>query len=316
MKTKIDYLAFALLLLPVSLLLVSGLTWSVGMSIGMVTFPLGLILALLGAHFVTNHKEAQVGSMALIFVGLVVGGAICALIHDPAFDSNWYHQPGIYQLSHGWNPVWQHHSATLTDGSANMWVDHYAKGQETICATLVALTGNMEIGKLGNLFLPLSSLLFAVMALRKMFAGWSGKKQWLVAYLAAFPPIVCVQMMSYYIDFNLYSIVLTALCSVLLYREEKRKFLVVFVSLLTVAISVKFNMLMWFGLLYIGIMVYFWVTGRRNMVGRIVGYGVAGTLVALLTFAYNPYVTNTVDHQSPVYPLMGGGKTGRYHIHC
>ncbi len=307
-RIKIDYLAFVLLFIPVSLLIESGLTWSVGLSIRFLSFPLGLILALLLSHFVTIRNELQVYSMVLILVGLVVSGAIFALIHDPTYDGNWYHQPGIYQLSHGWNPIWQHHSATITNKSANMWVDHYAKGQETICANIVALTGNMETGKLGNLFLPMSSFLFSFLALRKMFESWSRKKLWMVAFVVAFPPIIWNQMVSYYIDFNLYSIILTALCSVLLYREDKVKFLVVFVCLLTVSISVKFNMLMWYGLLYVGIMVYFWKICHRAMVGRIVGYGVATTVVAVLTFAYNPYITNTVDHKSPVYPLMGGGK--------
>ncbi len=306
MKIKIDYLAFALLLLPVSLLLVSGLTWSVGMSISMVTFPLGLILALLLAHLVTKRKEVQVHSMCLILIGLVVGGALCALIHDPAFDSNWYHQPGIYLLSHGWNPIWQHHSVTLTDSSANMWVDHYAKGQETICATIVALTGNIEVGKLGNFFLPLSSLLFAVMALRKLFPDWSRRKLWLLGYVAAFPPVIWNQLFSFYIDFNLYAIIMTSLCSAVLYREEKAKFLTMFVCLLAMAAAVKFNILMWFGMVYMGMMVWFWRMGKRDMVGRIIGYGVAGALVTVLTFSFNPYITNTIDHQTPVYPLMGG----------
>lgn len=308
MKTKIDYLAFALLLLPVSLLLVSGLTWSVGMSISVVTFPLGLILALLLAHLVTKRKEVQVHSMCLILIGLVVGGALCALIHDPAFDSNWYHQPGIYLLSHGWNPIWQHHSVTLTDSSANMWVDHYAKGQETICATIVALTGNIEVGKLGNFFLPLSSLLFAVMALRKMFPDWSSRKLWLLGYVVAFPPVIWNQLFSFYIDFNLYAIIMTSLCSAVLYREEKAKFLAMFVCLLAMAAAVKFNILMWFGMVYMGMMVWFWRMGRRDMVVRIIGYGVAGALVTVLTFSFNPYITNTIDHQTPVYPLMGGAK--------
>ena len=53
-------------------------------------------------------------------------------------------------------------------------------------------------------------------------------------------------------------------------------------------------------------MVWFWRMGRRDMVGRIIGYGVAGALVTVLTFSFNPYITNTIDHQTPVYPLMGG----------
>lgn len=303
---RIDYMAFALLFIPVVLLLVSGVGWCVGLQISVLTFPLGVVLALFLAHVVVGCKKPQTASMGFVLVGMVVLGVVCSLVYDSAFDSNWYHQPGIYLLSHGWNPIWQHHSLTLTDSSANMWVDHYAKGQETICATIVALVGNIEVGKLGNFFLPISSFLFAVMALRKMFPGWSRRKLWVLGFVVAFPPIIWNQLFSFYIDFVLYPIILTALCSAVLYREEKTKFLAIFFCLLAMATSVKFNMLMWFGLVYLGMMVCFWRAGKRGLVGRIVGNGIVGVLVSVLTFSFNPYITNTIDHQTPVFPLMGG----------
>lgn len=194
----------------------------------------------------------------------------------------------------------------LVDESSRMWVDHYAKGQETICASIVAFTGNMEMGKLGNFFLPLSSLFFTILALSKVFEDWSKKKVGILAFVIAFPPVIWNQVLSYYIDFNLYSIVLIAFCSMILYREDKVKFLTIFVCLLALAISVKFNMLMWFGLLYLSFIVYFWKQGKRGMVGKIVSYGIGATIVSILTFSFNPYITNTMDHHSPVYPLMGG----------
>lgn len=92
----------------------------------------------------------------------------------------------------------------------------------------------------------------------------------------------------------------------ILYREDKVKFLTIFVCLLALAISVKFNMLMWFGLLYLSFIVYFWKQGKRGMVGKIVSYGIGVTIISILTFSFNPYITNTMDHHSPVYPLMGG----------
>lgn len=305
-QRKIDYCAFALLLLPVILLLASGVTWCVGASIGFATFPVSLVFALFAANRIVAKSKMLYCSMGICLMGLFIVGGLCYFIHDPAFDSNWYHQPGIYLLSHGWNPIYQHHSMNIGDPSANMWIDHYAKGQETICATIVAFTGNMEIGKLGNFFLPISAFLFSLLSLQKMFGDWSCKKQWLIAFVVAFPPIIWNQLLSFYIDFNLYSIVLIGLCSMMLYREDKVKFLAIFVCLTVMAISVKFNMLMWFGVLYIGFMIIYWRMGKRKMVGQIIVCGIAAALVSIFTFSFNPYITNTVDHHSPVYPLMGG----------
>ena len=262
-------------------------------------------------HALQWYRFADTVSIVKLFpccviLGLTLIALFCYLLKDPAFDSNWYHQPGIYLLSHGWNPIYEHHSMKLVDESSRMWVDHYAKGQETICASIVAFTGNMEMGKLGNFFLPLSSLFFTILALSKVFEDWSKKKVGILAFVIAFPPVIWNQILSYYIDFNLYSIVLIAFCSMILYREDKVKFLTIFVCLLALAISVKFNMLMWFGLLYLSFIVYFWKQGKRGMVGKIVSYGIGATIVSILTFSFNPYITNTMDHHSPVYPLMGG----------
>ena len=301
-----EFLAIELLLLPIILLLISGLTWIVGGTLTQWVFPMGMIISFLLVYILEGKPQKTYIPLAILVGIICVVGLACYLIHDPAFDSNWYHQPGVYLLSHGWNPIYQHHSMNIGDASANMWIDHYAKGQETICATIVALTGNMETGKLGNFFLPISAFLFSLLSLKKAFGTWSNKKQWLVAFIVAFPPVVWNQLLSFYIDFNLYSIVLIGLCSMILYQEEKVKFLTVFVCLTAMSISVKFNMLMWFGLLYIGFMVICWRLGKRKMVGRIVVCGIAATIVSILTFSFNPYVTNTMDHQSPVYPLMGG----------
>lgn len=120
----INYWAFALLILPVVLLLVSGLTWCIGASICGFTFPLALVFTLFMANRIISRQRIQYLSIAYCLVGLVAVGVLCYIVHDPAFDSNWYHQPGIYLLSHGWNPIYQHHSINIGDASANMWIDH------------------------------------------------------------------------------------------------------------------------------------------------------------------------------------------------
>ena len=299
--------AFTFLLMPILILLMAGMSWVLKLEIFCYIFPISLVICL-GLSLAYSKAKGCIVKLfpCCVILGLTLIALFCYLLKDPAFDSNWYHQPGIYLLSHGWNPIYEHHSMKLVDESSRMWVDHYAKGQETICASIVAFTGNMEMGKLGNFFLPLSSLFFTILALSKVFEDWSKKKVGILAFVIAFPPVIWNQILSYYIDFNLYSIVLIAFCSMILYREDKVKFLTIFVCLLALAISVKFNMLMWFGLLYLSFIVYFWKQGKRGMVGKIVSYGIGATIVSILTFSFNPYITNTMDHHSPVYPLMGG----------
>ena len=100
-QNHINYWAFALLILPVVLLLVSGLTWCIGASICSFTFPLALVFTLFMANKIISRQKILYQSIAYCLVCLVAVGALCYFVHDPAFDSNWYHQPGIYLLSHG-----------------------------------------------------------------------------------------------------------------------------------------------------------------------------------------------------------------------
>lgn len=74
------------------------------------------------------------------------------------------------------------------------------------------------------------------------------------------------------------------------------------------AISVKYNIFMWFGLLYFCIMFCFIYQKRKKEVCNILGLGIVGVLISLGTFSFNPYITNTLDHGTPIYPLMGGKK--------
>lgn len=58
-QNHINYWAFALLILPVILLLVSGLTWCIGASICGFTFPLALVLALFLTNRIISRQKIQ-----------------------------------------------------------------------------------------------------------------------------------------------------------------------------------------------------------------------------------------------------------------
>ena len=303
---NIELYAVFFMLLPLCLLIGCGMTWVLGMTILPILFPVCCVVAYLLSLRLSKRKH-QMGSVVTLVGILLVTLLLSYFIHDSAYDSNWYHQQSIAALSEGWNPIYQHHYDPMGDNRNYMWVDHYAKGQETICATIVSTFANMEIGKMGNFFLPLSGFFFCLMAIRKRFIEWSDKKIFMAAIITAFPPVIWNQVFTYYIDFVLYPIVLIALCSILLYENDRLKFGIVMASMVAISISVKFNLFMWTGFLYAGIIVYL-LTKKNYVLTRTTFFtGVIVSVVSLFSFAFNPYITNIIHHQTPFYPLLGGG---------
>lgn len=307
MKNKeIENLGFFFLFLPVLTLLLCGFSWLVGWHITAFQFPIALILAFILSSKLEYGKLIAIRPLLYGLVLILSFGFISWFFKDGSFDGNWYHQPGIYLMSKGWNPIYQHHSFDLMHDTSNMWIDHYAKGQETVCASIVALTGNIELGKTANFFLPISSLAFVILSLIRLFPSWSEKKVAVLSLIIAFPPIIWNMVATYYIDFILYSIVILTLCNVILYSEkEDSKFVWMFVPILAITISVKFNFIIWFVMLCTGIIIYFIRTKKMRLIRYSLISGIGMIIVALTTFSYNPYISNILDHGSPVYPLAG-----------
>lgn len=303
---NIELYAVFFMLLPLCLLIGCGVMWVFGMTILPILFPVCCVVAYFLSLRLSKRKQ-QMASVVTIVGILLVTLLLSYLIHDSAYDSNWYHQQSIAALSEGWNPIYQHHYDPMGDNENYMWVDHYAKGQETICATIVSTFGNMEIGKMGNFFFPLSGFFFCLMAIRKRFAAWRSRKIFIAAAITAFPPVIWNQVFTYYIDFVLYPIVLIALCSILLYENDRLKFGVVMASMVAISISVKFNLFMWTGLLYAGIFVYMLAKKNYALTRTTIATGVVVSVFSLFSFAFNPYITNVIHHQTPFYPLLGGG---------
>lgn len=315
--------AMFFMLLPAILLAECGITWLLGGRITPFAFPVGFILAYISALRLAKQPLNSKGIVPIVCVIFVLV-LLCYFLHDSSCDGFLYHQQGVAALSEGWNPIYNHHCgidedvayrweklSTKThvgpmDVSGIVWVDHYAKGQETLCATVMSTFGNIEIGKIANFFLPLSSFFFSLMALNRHFPIWTNRKKMFLAFIIAFPPIIWNQVFTFYIDFVLYPLIVIAFCSVILYECDKLRFCVILASLVIIAFSVKLNMFMWLGMLYCGILVYLFFKRHYKMVRLSFIVGVTAVIVALFTSVYNPYITNTIDHRSPFYPLMGG----------
>ena len=146
-----------LILVLLSVLLLAPCTWFIGYSMGFITLPIAVLLALLLLHISGFRFQRHYKEIAFSLLMIVLSVALSVFVIDISFDGQIYHQPTIYALSHGWNPSRDSHNPIISDKwGENIWIDHYCRGMETISASIVAFTGNMESGKAVNLIIAIS----------------------------------------------------------------------------------------------------------------------------------------------------------------
>ena len=151
--------------------------WMIGLSINRVVLLFSLLATTL---YMRRGKPSRRFLMTILMAVIVMALSmwISSVIYDYSADGQWYHMPAAYALSHGWNPVYVHHNPIIAEAHhANLWIDHYSKGMETLAATVIALTGNVELGKAVNMIMLLATLCLSFSVLRNpYFFGLSLRK--------------------------------------------------------------------------------------------------------------------------------------------
>ena len=298
------YLIFVLL----SVLLLVPFTWFIGYGMCYITFPLAVLLASLILHisgfcFLHHYKEII---LSLLIIALCA--VLSAFVMDISFDGQVYHQPTVYALSHGWNPIRDSHNPIISDKwGENIWIDHYCRGMETISASIVAFTGNMESGKAVNIIIAIS--LFCIIysfLTRKVNTPISRGYAILYAVLLTFSPTVVGQMFTYYIDLcGYYTFIVTGLSLYLIGYGNNKYAWFLLAACIILSGSTKYNMFFWTAYIIFIFIIYLFSIHRIRDGIRIGVFSMLLALVTILFVSYNPFITNTLDHSNPVYPLGG-----------
>ena len=253
---------------------------------------------------INRRKVIPAGSM------LAVGGILfgtCSLIsyfiHDFSHDGQQYHQEAVIALWSGWDPL----GTDQYTGPYAIWLNSYAKGVWLYGAALATLTGSVEAGKGINLLFASVSAIVSFQVLREntqLTRLWCA----LTAAALALSPIVATQWPTYYNDGAIAGLLLVFL-----------------VAATRCCLQPKWDRLD-LGLLFITVFLLFGIKGsgaayaiacsgilvtvlvllgkRRTAVNA--GYVAAGAAcLAVLTVGFNPYITNTIRHGHPLYPLAG-----------
>lgn len=239
------------------------------------------------------------GSISLaVGISLVLGAAS----HDFSVDGQTYHQQAILAMINGWNPVTTPHYT----GPESIWLSHYAKGAWILSASIASLWG-IEAGKA-------IAWLFAFSAAGLSYALFSDRFRMShrmalpCAVLFACNPVFCYQIQTYYIDGIVGSILAIAVVTGCMLVLDSSLFLTGAVaSCLVIGINLKFTAGP-FVIVALGVIWCWCWFARRRAAARTLFYASAAGVALAAGIGINPYLTNTLDHHHPLYPLSGPGK--------
>lgn len=294
----------ATVLIGSSCLLLSGAVTS-GLTIPFALVLIAAFLILFGMS--VNWKIRQGAVPALLFVLIILGSIlITGSIFDKSWDGQAYHQEAIIQLASGWNPYYDDLNSDLV--AHEKWLTHYAKGPWLIASSLYLFTGKIEYSKAFGLIFIIASWCLVVSILIKE-ERFSHKQTYLLSALAALNPVSIYQSLTFLVDGQLASLLLSLLAAAVLFTERNDWCSIVLsASICILLVNVKFTAIPFVFIIVFFFLLYIFIFKETKNNKKFIFYFFLSVCLGVLVIGFNPYVKNTVENGHPFYPLMGEGK--------
>ena len=255
-------------------------------------------------------SRLQLSALALLIILIMTAFLVASLFYDLTWDSRAYHSDAILLLLAGNNPFYE-----SMHGFDDLWTNHYPKITWYFAAVLIHSLGNYNLGKSYHLIL-LFAVFFYLFAWLKQ-RNSSTAKAVLVALAITLNPVAMSQLHSFYVDGALACLFTLALFSHFSLfsgcRRSTDKLIAVASGLLL--INIKFTGLVYLWVIYgvfgLALLIRHLRTRMPETFATLryfVINGVAVSIIGIVFMGYNPYVTNTLEHHNPFYPLAGEGK--------
>ena len=285
-----------------------GIMWHLNVSIISYSWLIGFLLSCLFSYLFSNRK---VCTIALSLGVWAVAVAVVCFFPDFSTDGQLYHQPMIFALANGWNPILEHHNKIIADGwGVNIWLDHYCKGLEMLSASIFAITGNIESGKAINIVMPISFMLLLYSFVTEKFRRLGHRRLILFSIISSIPVIFASQMFTYYIDWCSYYIIsLLLLACWHLYFNQVKGCLLISIPVLFLSIGIKLN-IAFYAVFFLLFMATFIIAMNKTtkIVLKVGGVLLITGLISVCITNYNPYITNIIDHGNPIYPMSSNNE--------
>lgn len=289
-------------------LLVTVLSFFVDVSVTTYHFWLGLLVALPVFYLFFSHV---VGRRNLVLFLLVCGAiaftalastVVAGKFFDLTYDGQGYHQDTIVYLTQGWNPFYEALTPESTSGLPRWkWLNSYPKGSEELSAVIYKATDHIEQAKALNLlmvFMAYGFVLSLLLRLRQFGGGLSS----MIAVLFVWNPVVVTQLFSFYIDGQLYLILLSIIAVLgTIYLTHKNYLFVPLTILIVLAWSLKLTGVMYSVFVVSAFSILFWYSEKVLFFFKKIQVGILASIIAVFIIGFNPYFTNFIRFGNPFY---------------
>ena len=299
---RYDIIGYILLISIFYSILIPSILWWFKLSIQPYIFPLAILLSFL--HFCTH--SIPIRELILVALLLLLTSILNKIVPDMSWDGQAYHQPMVYALAHGWNPIYYSHNPIIDPiWNMNIWIDHYPKGMEISAATIASTTGDLEIGKSVNTLFMLSALTTSLYHLNKCKAFLTNYKIIIYSILFACPMVFINYGFTFYIDVATYYLIFWLMTSIYILEKKYYTKIIWFILFVIVALSacIKWNTFFWVCFFITFYVVYLILTRNYKRLCSVFFISASSILFVIITVNYNPIITNFNDHKNPIYPI-------------
>lgn len=239
-------------------------------------------------------------SLVIFIASIIISG----LFYDMSWDGLWYHQTAVYQMAHGWNPIYDpmhNFNPHLQD-----WVRHYAKGPWYVALALYNITGDIESAKAAP-WIALCATFFTIYSVLIDF-GFRRRVSILISALVSFNPVTVFELASFLVDGLMISFLACFVAAMFSWIRQQSKFtLWIMFASAVLCINTKQT-----GLVYLCFSIaaggLYVLLNKRELVKKYIAIQLAAILCGVFVLGFNPYVTNTIHRGNPFYPMLGSNQ--------
>ena len=162
--------------------------------------PAALLCALASGDYL-GRREGIGGRLRIVPPAAALGifGTsllLSAAFFDMSWDGLWYHQTAIYQMAHGWNPIWDPLHTFVR--SLQDYVRYYAKGPWYVSLALYRFSPHIEWAKPAP-WMAMAAMFLSVMA-GLVDLGVRRRIALVIAILVVLNPVVVFELTTYLVD--------------------------------------------------------------------------------------------------------------------
>ncbi len=233
----------------------------------------------------TNGDKFSLFLTLLLSTFIIIFGFITVSLPDFSWDGQAYHLPSIISLTNGWNAYW-------SPPNELMWTDVYPRGYWVLNAIYGEIFGNIEAGKIINIFFLICGLLIYSDSADNNSVNIVKK----LSYFGLFLSNVISQYLTNYVDISIYMLFIIAIYIVIISKNRLINFIniVTYASLVIITMNIKISGLFFGFLMMILYLLVLW-RQERSVINCLKPYGALGVSVVLIGFfliGWQPFVTN------------------------